>query len=156
MAITERTFDASPEDVFDALLDAYQYPNWVVGAKGIRSVDDHWPEVGSAFHHKVGAGAAEVRDKTEVLDLDAPHRIELRTFARPVGVARVVITARRAEDGTIVAIFEEPDEGTRMRKLARLLDPVIHVRNAEALRRLERVVRVLKSRREMQREAAHG
>jgi uncharacterized protein YndB with AHSA1/START domain len=156
MAITERNFDGSPSDVFDVLLDARQYPNWVVGAKSIRAVDDDWPRVGSAFHHRLGAGAAEVTDRTEILDLDAPHRIELRTYARPLGVARVVITARRAGDGTIVAISEQPETGTRMRMVARLLDPLIHVRNVESLRRLEHVVRILRSHGETQREPARG
>ena len=148
MAINRRTFDATPEDVFDVLLDAQQYPNWVVGAKKIRAVEDLWPAVGSAFHHKLGAGSAEINDKTEILDLDAPNRIELRTFARPMGVARVVITAQGSESGTIVAISEKAEQGTKMHKASRLIDPVIHVRNIETLRRLERVVKKAVGRRQ--------
>src|SRR3712207_2045993 len=146
MAITERKMEASPEEVFEALLDPYQYPNWVVGAKAIRDVDGEWPTVGSAFYHRLGAEGLELKDKTEVLELETPHRIALRTFARPLGVARVVITARPTEEGSIVSLFEEPEEGTKLRRFTRLVDPIVHVRNVEALRRLEKVVRILSSR----------
>ena len=146
MAINARTFRATPQEIFDVLLDARQYPNWVVGAKEMRAVDAEWPAVGSAFHHEVGAGDAVVQDKSVILDLDAPRRIELRTYVRPVGVARVVIEATPAANGTRVSIFEEPEQGTRMHKIARLVDPMIHVRNILSLRRLEGVVRNAKGR----------
>lgn len=145
MAITERNIQASPQDVFDTLLDPYQYPNWVVGAKAIRDVDAEWPSPGAAFYHRLGAEGAELKDKTEILDLEPPHRISLRTFARPLGIARVVITVRPADTGAIVALFEEPEEGTKLRAFRRALDPLIHARNIEALRRLDRVVQIRSS-----------
>jgi uncharacterized protein YndB with AHSA1/START domain len=142
LAITERSIDATPAEVFEVLLDPFLYEHWVVGAKEIRGADESWPAVGSAFHHRVGGMKAEVKDKTEILELDAPHRIALRTFARPFGLARVIITARPAETGTIVTIFERPEEGTKLRALTGVVDPVIHLRNIEALRRLDRVTRI--------------
>jgi uncharacterized protein YndB with AHSA1/START domain len=138
--------EASPEEVFRALLDPYQYPNWVVGAKELRDVDPQWPEVGSAFYHRLGTEVTDIKDKSEILELEIPHRIVLRTFARPLGIARVTISARPAEDGTIVSIKEVPEEGTKLKKITPLLDPLVHVRNIEALRRLERIVRILASR----------
>ena len=146
MAITRRSMEADPEEVFGALLDPYMYAEWVVGAKSIRGADEHWPAVGSAFNHRIGAGEAEVKDKSEILELDSPNRIALRTFVRPFGIARVVIEAAREGDGRArVSIFEEPEIGTRMRLLARLVDPLIHLRNVESLRRLERVIRIRRS-----------
>lgn len=154
MALNRRSFDATPQEVFDALLDARQYPNWVVGAKEIRAVDPEWPAVGSAFHHEVGAGDAVVQDKSAILELDVPHRIALRTFVRPLGIARVEITARAEAGGSIVTIFEEPERGTRLHKIARVVDPLIHIRNIESLRRLERLVRSLKNRTEIEKGTA--
>jgi uncharacterized protein YndB with AHSA1/START domain len=141
MAITERTMDATPQQVFDVLLDARCYPDWVVGAKAFRDVDDAWPAVGSAFYHRVGTEVADLKDKTVVLELDDLHRIALRTFARPLGIARVVITAKAAEGGTVVSLFEEPEIGTKARAISVLLDPLLHLRNIESLRRMERVIR---------------
>ena len=142
MAVTKRSVAASPAQVFEVLLDPYLYSHWVVGAKEIRGADDNWPSVGSAFYHRVGAGAADLKDKSEVLDLHAPHRIALRTFVRPLGIARVVLTAEPQGNGTLLTFFEEPEIGTKLRAVGRLLDPLIHLRNIEALRRLERVVQI--------------
>lgn len=139
MARTERNMRCQPDDVFRVLLDARRYPDWVVGARTIRGVDSEWPAVGSAFYHRVGV-LGEVKDKSEILELDPPRRIVLRTYLRPLGIARVIITAEPSLDGTRVAIVEEPERGTRLRRIRRLLDPLMHLRNREALRRLERAV----------------
>lgn len=147
MAIVKREMDCTPEEVFKVLLDAHRYPDWVVGAKSIRSVDDGWPSVGAAFYHRVGAGGAEVKDKSEILELEAPRRLVLRTYARPAGIARVVLTASPSGSGTTVAIDEQPEEGTRMKSFSRFIDPAVHVRNVESLRRLENVIKE---------KAAHG
>jgi hypothetical protein len=71
-----------------------------------------------------------------------PRRIELRTIARPIGVARVVLSTESSGNRSLVTFFEEPEEGTRMYALRRFIDPFLHLRNIEALRRLERVVRI--------------
>lgn len=133
--------NCTPEEVFKVLLDAYLYPRWVVGAKSIRRVDDEWPSIGAAFYHRVGAGAAEVKDKSEILELDAPRRLVLRTYVRPAGIARVVLTAHADGSNTLVTIEEELEEGTRMKSFSRLVDPVIHLRNVESLRRLEGLIK---------------
>ena len=156
MAVTERAMDCSPEEVFEVLSDSYLYKHWVVGSKDIRDVDDSWPAVGSAFYHRLGAPGAQIKDKSEVLEFDAPHRIVLRAYARPLGVARVTVTARPSEDKTIVAISEEPEKGTRMRALTRLIDPLVFVRNAESLRRLERVIEIRNSAKRRSPSASGG
>lgn len=128
----------TPEDVFRVLLDANRYPDWVVGAQAVRHVNADWPAVGSTFHHRVGV-TGEVKDKSEILEIDVPRRILLRTFVRPLGIARVIITARPSAGGAHVEIVEEPEIGTRLRRIKPLLDPFLHLRNIECLRRLERV-----------------
>ena len=66
---------ASPDRVFDVLLDPTTYPDWLRGAKRIREVDTSWPEPGSAFHHVVGAGPLALADKTTVVGHARPrHR----------------------------------------------------------------------------------
>ncbi len=145
MAITQRTLSAAPAEVFEVFLNPYLYQFWVVGSKSIRGADEHWPAVGASFYHRFGVGAAHVRDRTEILELDVPKRLALRTFARPLGVARVVLTAAPAHTGgAVVTLSEEPDQGTRSRHIARLVDPFLHARNVEALRRLDRLLTIIK------------
>ena len=104
MAITQRVLRASPEAVFAVLLDPYLYSHWVVGSKAIRKADMEWPAVGSAFYHRVGTGGFEIKDKTEVLQLEAPYRIELRTYARGNCAQRI--------DGWETTRLRGRDEGT--------------------------------------------
>lgn len=141
MAITRRTITATPEEVFAVLLDPYCYPKWVVGAKAIRAVDEGWPAPGSSFHHRLGATPlVEIRDRSEVLALDAPRGITLRTFLRPLGIARVDIRVVPTGDEILVELKEVLERNTLLRNIARLLDPFIHFRNTESLRRLEKIV----------------
>src|SRR3546814_10022652 len=62
------TTSVAPEDVFDHLLDPWRYPEWLLGASTMRAVDDHWPEVGSRFHHRVGFGPLKVDRKSTRLN----------------------------------------------------------------------------------------
>ena len=142
MAITERLMACTPQQVFDVLLDAYLYKHWVVGAKDIRGADPHWPAIGATFYHRLGTAQAHLKDKSEILDLEVPHRIELRIYARPLGIGRVIITARPTDDGTIVSIKEDPEIGTKLRPLGPLINPLTHIRNLESLRRLEKVISI--------------
>ena len=140
MAVNKRTIRATPEEVFEVLLDPECYPDWVVGAKAVRGQDPEWPAVGSSFYHRVGVEGANLRDKTTMLALDAPRHIELTAYARPFGVARVAVRAEPVEDGTRVEIFEMPEEGTKMRAIALLVDPLIKLRNVLSLKRLDDTV----------------
>ena len=92
--------DAPVDVVFDVLLDPQQYPRWVAGAKRIRDVDDTWPAPGSRFHHAVGAGPAEVRDSTKVVEIDPPRRLVLEARFRPPGVACVEMELEPLGTGT--------------------------------------------------------
>src|SRR5688500_20048840 len=113
MALNKRTLDATPEEIFDVLLDPECYPDWVVGAKAVRGQDKEWPAVGSAFYHRVGVEGANLKDKTTMRSLDAPRHLELTAFARPFGIARGAVSPHPTDGGTITEIFEKPEEGTR-------------------------------------------
>lgn len=140
MAINKRTMRATPDEIFEVLLDPECYPDWVVGAKEVRGQDKEWPAVGSSFYHRVGVEGANLKDKTTMLALDSPRHVELTAYARPFGVARVAVSAKPNGDGTVVEIFEKPEEGTRMRAISLLVDPLIKLRNVLSLKRLEETV----------------
>jgi uncharacterized protein YndB with AHSA1/START domain len=133
--------DQSIDEVFDVLLDPTTYPDWLVGADRVRAVDDGWPAPGTAFHHTVGVGPLKVSDKTTVVSVDRPHRLELMAHVGPVMTARVTFElASRPEGGTSVAIHERPERGVAAAAWQwfgrRVLAAGIWGRNAVALDRL--------------------
>src|SRR3954467_2859735 len=139
MARNERLIPASPERVFAVLSDPRAYGEWVVGSDVVRDADDTWPEVGSRFHHRVAAGPLKVDDHTEVLAMEPARRLQLHAKARPLGTAKVTLDLERRGGGTLVTMVEDPgDVVTRL-----LFNPLTHLlvrrRNAESLRRLERL-----------------
>jgi len=141
MARNRVHIDATPEEVFAVLSNPYCYPEWVVGAAGIRDHDENFPEVGSRFHHKVGTWPVNLRDHTEVLEVDPPQRIVLQAKARPLGTATIAIDLRESSGGTELAMDEHP--GDRLTTLVAgnpVADAALRVRNAEALARLKRLV----------------
>jgi uncharacterized protein YndB with AHSA1/START domain len=125
--------------VWAVLADAYSYGDWVVGAKEIRDVEGHWPERGSLFHHTVGMGPLNVKDNTEVLDVEPTHRIVLEARARPLGRARIEITLSRVGAGTTVALDEETVSPAVVRALNPILAPLVRARNNKTLQRLAEV-----------------
>jgi NAD(P)-dependent dehydrogenase (short-subunit alcohol dehydrogenase family)/uncharacterized protein YndB with AHSA1/START domain len=141
MARNRVHIDASPEDVFAVLSDPCRYPEWVVGAAGIRDYDESFPEVGSRFHHKVGSWPVGLKDHTEVIEVDPPHRIVLKAKARPLGTATIALDLRESAGGTELLMEERP--GDRLTSLVAanpVADTALRVRNAEALSRLKRLV----------------
>lgn len=132
---------ASPEEVFAVLSDPRCYPEWVVGAAGIRDYDEEFPAIGSRFHHKVGSWPVGVKDYTEVTEIDPPNRIVLKAKARPLGTAMIELDLRESAGGTEVRMEEVP--GDRLTSLVvgnPVADTALRVRNAEALARLRRLV----------------
>lgn len=132
---------ASPEEVFTVLSDPDCYPGWVVGAAGIRDADEEFPAVGSQFHHEVGPGPIQIRDRTEVVEVDPPRRLVLKAKARPLGTATIALDLEEGAGGTVVRMEEVP--GDRLTSLVAgnpLADTALRVRNAEALARLKRLV----------------
>lgn len=141
MATNRVHIHATPEEVFAVLADPDCYPRWVVGAAGIRDSDEEFPAVGSRFHHKVGSWPVGVKDYTEVMELDPPHRIVLKAKARPLGTATIELQLRESAEGTEVRMEEAP--GDRITSLVignPVADTALRVRNAEALARLKRLV----------------
>lgn len=139
MATAHEQIDASPEQVFGVLADARTYADWVVGSDVIRAVDGHWPALGSRFYHKVGVWPLKIRDHTEVLEVDPPHRLVIHARARPAGTVKVGFLLAPWEGGTHVTMIEVA--GDRLSRLAinPLTDGLVHARNVESLRRLKRI-----------------
>ena len=52
MAFIGHEFSASVAQLWAALIDPTTYPQWLIGAQKIRDVDDTWPAVDAAFHHR--------------------------------------------------------------------------------------------------------
>ena len=140
MAENSTTIDATPEQVFEVLLDAWTYKDWVVGADDIRAVDDAWPAPGSCFHHTVGVGPAKTDDRTKIVAVDPPHRLVLEARAGPAGVAHVEFVVGPDRDGTRVTIEEHPIDGPAERLPEAVSDVGLKLRNAETLRRLRNLV----------------
>jgi uncharacterized protein YndB with AHSA1/START domain len=141
MATNTRHIPAIPEQVWAVLADPEKYCEWVVGAKEVRGSDGNWPAKGSRFHHTVGVWPFHIRDQTSVVESDRPNRLVLQAKVRPIGFARIQLDLSPSAAGTEVAMTEEPSAPMIARMARRLFDPVIYLRNGEALRRLENLVR---------------
>src|SRR3954454_6550051 len=141
MARNRVHIDASPEEVFAVLSDPGNFPRWVVGASGMRDQDEHFPALGSRFHHQVGPWPLNLDDHTEVTEADPPHRLVLRAKARPLGTAVIAIDVSARAGGSELVLEEKP--GDRLTSLIAsnpLFDTALRVRNAEGLARLKRLV----------------
>jgi uncharacterized protein YndB with AHSA1/START domain len=142
MATTRRVLgEVDPAAVFDVLRDGWAYHRWVVGTRGIRAVDDGWPEPGSRIHFTLGYGPVRKDDETRSLRYEPGVRLELEAHAWPAGTARIDLRAEPIHDGTLVTITEHPHRGPTAALHNPALDALIHLRNVETLRRLERLVR---------------
>lgn len=130
---------AAPENVWKVLAEPTTYPEWLVGAQVIRSVDPEFPAPGSEFQHEVGASEElSTPDRTTALDADAPHRLTLKVRARPFFTGVVTFRLLPTKAGTELVMDEEPVGPFRF--LAPLARPLIQARNAKSLERLEQLV----------------
>ncbi len=136
MTTATQRIDADQARVFAALADPTTYPEWLVGAKVIRSIDPTWPSPGSTFHHRVGiAGPLTLADSSSVIAIRAPHELVLEVRARPAGRARVEFHLRPAPDGSTEVEFREVPIGLT-RILAPVVAPLTLGRNHRSLNRL--------------------
>jgi hypothetical protein len=150
VSVQRIVIEATPESIFSVLLDPYTYPDWLVGAHRIRSVDDSWPEPGSAFHHVVGFGPIKVADSTRVTSLSRPNRLELNARARPFGRARVLfalqpvpartVSVQSGEKKRTEVSIEETPTSPVLRALMPVVDPGLALRNDASLKRLRDAV----------------
>lgn len=136
MSRTCRTFQCTPDDVFDVLADGWSYATWVVGAARIRDVDPGWPEVGTRIHHSVGLWPMLLDDTTTVEAIQRPHHLVLTVRAWPTGAGRVRITCESFGAETEVTMEEEATSGPARLLVPPVQDALLHWRNGEALRRL--------------------
>jgi uncharacterized protein YndB with AHSA1/START domain len=136
--------EASPDAVFAVLTDPATYPDWLVGAQHIRSVDDDWPAVGSKFHHAIGVGPAAVPGSTSVRRCSPDEELVLAAGMGPLGEAAVRFVLTATADGTLVRFTELPVKGPA-RLAWRVARPFVSAalwgRNAVSLASLARVVR---------------
>ena len=139
MATVSRTIKVPLSDVFDALRTPETYPHWLVGCRAIRDVDDDWPAVGSAFHHRVGlVGPLTIADLSKVLEIDEPRRLSLEVRTRPLGRARARFTLTEEQSGASPATRVELDEVPigLIAPTRPLVDPLIAKRNRASLANL--------------------
>ena len=136
MSTNTRFVEASPHDVFDVLADGWIFPSWVVGASRIRDVELDWPAVGARIHHSFGVWPAVVDDSTSLEEWDPPRRAVLLARGWPLGEARVTLDVQGRAGGCLVRMGEDAVSGPGALVPRPLMDPLIHVRNREALRRL--------------------
>jgi len=136
MSLNERVIAAAPEDVFAVLQDGWTYPAWVVGAARIRDVDSGWPQPGSSIHHSLGAWPLLLDDATTAEAYQPPHRLTIEARAWPAGSARVDFAVAEHPEGCVVTMREEAVAGPAKLIPPSVMDPALHWRNAETLRRL--------------------
>ena len=135
MATVTRYVIAPVEKVFDVISDPRTYPEWLVGAREIRSVDENWPVPGSRFHHRVGlAGPVSISDHSESLEVERPTHLALKVLARPLGRGRVDFRLTPVGDRTRIDMCEEVIGTAKV--LSPLLDPSIKARNRVSLNAL--------------------
>ena len=142
MSLNEITVDVPLPVVWAVLADPPTYEEWVVGNQRIRRYDAHWPDPGAEFHHTVGAGPLAVKDKTVALEAIPPRRLVMQVRALPVGVGIVTFELEPNSDqpdgsATRVRMRERADSGPA-KLLAPIVNRLVHLRNAETLRRLRR------------------
>src|ERR1043165_82841 len=92
----------TPKAVFDVLRDGGSDREWVVGTREIRTVEQGWPDPGTALHYTVGYGPLRKDDETRSLSYEPDHRLELEAHAWPAGSARIEPRAAPGEGGTLV------------------------------------------------------
>jgi uncharacterized protein YndB with AHSA1/START domain len=130
---------AGREDVFEVLCDAASYPEWVVGTNRLRDADPDWPAVGSRFHHAVGFRPFELRDSTQVRNVEAPSWVELHVKVRPLFEAIVDLRLEALGAESTRVIMTEHAVGGLAVLAGPLNVPALSIRNRLALRRLARI-----------------
>ena len=138
MTTVTHTFDDPIDVVFAALANPLTYPEWLVGAKEIRSVDADWPAPGSSFRHRVGLiGPLTLADSTSSCEADAPDLLVLEVRARPAGRARVTFRLTAPTSTRTRVEFSEVPVGAA-RLLTPIAAPLAVLRNTRSLDHLDR------------------
>jgi carbon monoxide dehydrogenase subunit G len=132
--------EAPPAAVWGVLADGWQYANWVVGASRVRWVDLTWPQAGASLKHSFGVWPVVLNDESRVLESEPDRRIVIQAKGWPLGEARVELTIEATDpsqaDTCEVSIVEDAVTGPGVLVPRVVRQPLIAVRNREALRRL--------------------
>ncbi|MGN6611075.1 MAG: SRPBCC family protein [Angustibacter sp.] len=136
-AVTRYTVEAPAEHVYDVLADGWSYAAWVVGASRVRDVDVTWPDEGARIHHSIGAWPFLVNDKTTVIANSHNESIELDVAVLSLGRGRVTLRIEpEGEHRCTVEMREHMYDGLLSKVPDSVIDPLLHHRNVESLRRL--------------------
>jgi hypothetical protein len=138
-ARVERTIDAPIDGVATVLADPRAYDGIVVGSRRIRWFEPDWPAPGTRFHHTLGVGPIVVRDHSEVVANELPHRLCLLVRLRPLGSAEVEFRLAAEGDRTQVAMTETPVSGVLEMSWSPPAAALTRWRNDRVLSRLEEV-----------------
>jgi uncharacterized protein YndB with AHSA1/START domain len=138
MTTTQKTFAATAPELFSVLVEPETYPEWLVGAKRIRSVSPAWPEPGSSFEHVVGFGPLAIPDHTRVLDVDPPRSLTMLVKVRPLLEAKVNFSIEPHPVGSLLTMTENP-VGV-FTAISPIAQPLIRARNERSMQRLVKVV----------------
>ena len=134
--VVEDRLPAPPDEVYDVLSDPETYPDWLVGAERIRSVDPDFPRPGSEFEHSVGpTEPVTVDDRTESIDAEPNRHLALQVHAGPFH-ARVDFELEPAGAGTTRICFSEQPTGP-VAVLTPFLRPSLRSRNKLSLEHLK-------------------
>lgn len=137
LAEVRRRVDAPAAAVWGVLADGWLYANWVVGASRVRHVDLTWPAAGSTLQHSFGLWPAVISDESSVVECEPDRRLVIQAKGWPMGEARVELTIDRLEDESCaVAMVEDAVAGPGTLVPRAVRQPVIAMRNREALQRL--------------------
>lgn len=130
---------APPDEVYAVLADPTTYPDWLVGADHMRSVDADFPAKGSGFDHSVGiVNPLTVDDRTESLGAEEDRHLALDVHVGPFE-ARVDFALEPATGGRTKLTFTEQPRGV-FAAITPMLRPTLHARNSTSVTRLRRLL----------------
>ena len=134
--VVEDRVSAPPEEVYGVVADPETYPDWLVGAERIRSVDPDFPRPGAAFEHSVGpTDPVTIDDRSESIAAEPDRHLALQVHAGPFH-ARVDFELEPAGAAATTIRFSEQPTGA-VAVLTPLLRASLRHRNELSLRQLK-------------------
>lgn len=136
MSVVEKWVPVAPDEVWAILAEPSSYAFWVVGSHSVDAVEGDWPQPGATFHHTQGHGPLKLSDTTTVVEAEPGRRLLLDVRARPLVAGPVELILEPSNGGTCIRMFEKAERGLARWVPHLLTDPMLGLRNADALRRL--------------------